>query len=474
MEHTDTIAAIATPAGEGGIAVVRLSGPEAFAIADRLWKGKSIAESATHTAHLGIITDEKGESLDQAVATIFRAPRSFTGEDTVEFSIHGGRWLQQAVLGRICECGARVAGPGEFSRRAFINGRLDLAQAEGVADLIAAESKAAARLAISQATGSFSSNLNKLRDSLIDFACMLELELDFSEEEVEFADRRHLMELCTKAHDTITKLAKSFKAGKMYKDGIPAVIAGKPNAGKSTLLNRLSEDDLAIVSDIPGTTRDVIEARIEIGGTLFRFYDTAGLRAEADEIEAQGIERARRKISQCSLLLWMVDATTLSDDDSLEEALPFGPNGECDTLNEECSIYILLNKIDLIDQQSANRIMESCHKLAEKEDHRIVLLPISASEGEGIAELESRIETEFCLHHNEEAAMTVSNVRHYESLVKAERAISRAAEGIEAGISADFIAQDVRETTDALSSITGTISAPDLLQTIFSRFCIGK
>ncbi|MDE6218179.1 MAG: 50S ribosome-binding GTPase, partial [Muribaculaceae bacterium] len=302
----------------------------------------------------------------------------------------------------------------------------------------------------------------------------LELELDFSEEEVEFADRRHLMELCTKAHDTITKLAKSFKAGKMYKDGIPAVIAGKPNAGKSTLLNRLSEDDLAIVSDIPGTTRDVIEARIEIGGTLFRFYDTAGLRAEADEIEAQGIERARRKISQCSLLLWMVDATTLSDDESLDEALPFGPNGECDTLSEECSIYILLNKIDLIDQQSANRIMESCSKLAEKEDRRIVLLPISASEGKGIAELERRIETEFCLRHNEEAAMTVSNVRHYESLVKAERAISRAAEGIEAGISADFIAQDVRETTDALSSITGTISAPDLLQTIFSRFCIGK
>lgn len=303
----DTITAIATPSGTGGIAVIRLSGPRAIAIADSVWRGRPLAQARSHTAHLGEITEADGQTLDQAVATVFHAGRSFTGEETVEFSIHGSQWLQREVLRRLIEAGARMATAGEFSQRAVINGRIDLAQAEGVADLIAASSRAAHRMATTQMKGDFSRRLDELRQQMIDLASLLELELDFSEEDVEFADRSNLINLCTTAQKEIDRLAASFRAGQALKEGIPVAIAGAPNAGKSTLLNRLLGDDKAIVTDIPGTTRDIIEDTIEIEGILYRFIDTAGLRETDDRVERIGIERAYERFRQARIILYLID-----------------------------------------------------------------------------------------------------------------------------------------------------------------------
>ena len=295
MQLTDTertIAAIATPAGQGGIAVIRVSGRDAFDIVQKMWRGKPLAQCTSHTAHLGNILQEDGSVLDQAVITLFRAPNSFTGEDTVEISLHGSRWIQREALNELLHCGAKPAGPGEFSQRAFANGRMDLAQTEAVADLIAAESRAAHRLALSQMSGAFSRKLNELREQLIHFGSLLELELDFSEEDVEFADRTQLINSAKETLEIVQRLAHSYKSGRAFKEGVPVAIAGAPNVGKSTLLNRLLDCDKAIVSDIPGTTRDIIEDTREIGGILFRFIDTAGLRDTADTVERIGIERA--------------------------------------------------------------------------------------------------------------------------------------------------------------------------------------
>lgn len=470
----DTIAAISTPAGSGGIAVVRLSGPDALAIADCVWKGARLSDAKTHTAHLGLVLDAKGETLDQAVATVFRGPNSFTGEDTVEFSIHGGRWLQRAVTARLVEAGARAATAGEFSRRAYLNGRLDLAQAEGIADLIAAESRAAQRLAISQTIGSFSANLDRLRSSLIDFAAMLELELDFSEEDVEFADRSRLLSLCDEALQTVGRLADSFRKGQVYKEGVPVAIVGAPNAGKSTLLNRLSGDDLAIVSDIPGTTRDVIEARVEIQGTLFRFSDTAGLRADAGVIEKEGIARARKKIAAASLILWIIDAADPTTDlESIAAEIQ-------EARTPDTPLIVLLNKSDLQSQSQRvcnprEKAMRVCNirEKAMRVCNPQAVIGISAATGQGIDALEKELVERFAAN-DLDASMTVSNARHYASLCEAREALARARQAISDGISADFIAQDVRQATDALAAITGAIPPALLLQTIFSRFCIGK
>ncbi len=306
-----TIVAISTPYGTGGIAVVRLSGSDALEIADRAWRGKPLSSVPSHTAHLGTITaDDSGAALDQAVATVFRAPNSFTGEDTVEFSVHGSKWIQRQVVERLVSLGAVPAGPGEFTQRAFMNGRMDLAQAEGVADLIAASSRAAHRLAMSQVSGGFSTRLNQLRERLIELASLLELELDFSEEDVEFADRTRLREIADETLALIERLVSTYDSGRAFKEGVPVAIAGRPNAGKSTLLNALLGEDKAIVSDVPGTTRDVIEDTREINGILFRFYDTAGLRDTDDTVERIGIDRARDAISRAAIVLWVIDAST--------------------------------------------------------------------------------------------------------------------------------------------------------------------
>ncbi|MDE6423307.1 MAG: tRNA uridine-5-carboxymethylaminomethyl(34) synthesis GTPase MnmE, partial [Muribaculaceae bacterium] len=301
----DTIAAISTPNGTGGIAVIRISGPDALSIVDSAWKGKSLKESTTHTAHLGRYCNTSGEVLDECVATLFRAPSTFTGEDVVELSVHGSRWIQREVLSDLIRRGARVADPGEFTRRAYLNGRLDLAQAEGVADLISASSKAAHSLALSQTRGHFSKALDSLRLQLIDFASLLELELDFSEEDVEFADREKMLALSRTILKEVTRLSNSYSSGAVLKEGIPVVIAGVPNAGKSSLLNLLLNDDKAIVSDIPGTTRDIIEDTLELDGYLYRFIDTAGLRESADKVESIGIDRAKERMRTAKIVIWL-------------------------------------------------------------------------------------------------------------------------------------------------------------------------
>lgn len=459
----NTIVAISTPYGTGGIAVARLSGPEAFAIADKVWQGKPLSLAKTHTAHLGYITSSNSNTpLDQAVATVFRGPKSFTGEDTVEFSIHGSKWLQRKVVERLIEVGARPAEPGEFTRRAFLNGNLDLAQAEGVADMIASSSEAAHKLAMSQLSGGFSARLNELREKLIDLASLLELELDFSEEDVEFADRDKLRGIADETLALMERLASTYAAGRAFKEGVPVAIAGNPNAGKSTLLNRLLGEEKAIVSDIPGTTRDVIEDTREIGGVLFRFYDTAGLRDTEDTIERIGIERARDAISKAAIILWLVDATEQDAETQIKVLLSES------TRQTDSKSLIILTKSDLEPIENLNATYKEVGISSSK------LLRISSKSGEGIDELERRLVELSKSEHNPDAELIITNARHYEALKSGAESLRRAREAMDTGLSADFIAQDIRETLHHLGLLTGAITTPTLLATIFTRFCIGK
>ncbi len=340
MTQADTIAAVSTPNGTGGIAVIRISGSDALRIVSGAWIGKNLADMETHKATLGKYVATSGEILDEAVATVFRNPKSFTGEDVVELSVHGSRWIQREILSDLIRRGARTAMNGEFTQRAFINGRIDLAQAEGIADLIASSSKASHALAISQTRGRFSQELDDLRNQLIDFASLLELELDFSEEDVEFADRIKLLLLAEAANDRIRRLTRSYSAGSVIKDGLPVVIAGVPNAGKSSLLNLMIGEDKAIVTDIPGTTRDLIEDTIEIDGILFRLTDTAGLRVSNDIVEATGIEKAKAKMRASRIVIWMLDPST-STLPQIEELKSFISE------QESSKIIILCNKCDI-------------------------------------------------------------------------------------------------------------------------------
>lgn len=474
-----TITAISTPHGTGGIAVVRLSGPQAFEIADRAWKGAPIAEAATHTAHLGTITDADGSALDQAVATVFRAPRSFTGEDTVEFSVHGSKWIQRKVVERLIALGARAAEPGEFSRRAFLNGRLDLAQAEGVADLIAASSRAAHRLAMSQVSGTFSSRLNSLRDSLVELASLLELELDFSEEDVEFADRARLRDITHQTLAMTERLASTYAAGRAFKEGVPVAIAGAPNAGKSTLLNRLLGEDKAIVSDIPGTTRDVIEDTREIGGVLFRFFDTAGLRDTSETVERIGIERARDIIGRAAIVLWLIDASASCLSQRLEET-------EVQiAAHPQAQHIILFTKADKTAGGMPGDAADVRSKTAEMRSKRASMpgetdgieagsLRISAKEDLNIDTLEAALVAAAKSEHDPDAELIVTNARHHAALLAGAESLRRVDEGLASGLPADLIAQDVRESLHHLGLLTGAVTTDTLLGTIFSRFCIGK
>ncbi len=467
-----TITAISTPHGTGGIAVVRLSGPQAFEIADRAWKGAPLAEAATHTAHLGTITDADGSALDQAVATVFRAPRSFSGEDTVEFSVHGSKWIQRKVVERLISLGARAAEPGEFSRRAFLNGRLDLAQAEGVADLIAASSQAAHRLAMSQVSGTFSSRLNSLRDSLVELASLLELELDFSEEEVEFADRARLRDITHQTLAMTERLASTYAAGRAFKEGVPVVIAGAPNAGKSTLLNRLLGEDKAIVSDIPGTTRDVIEGTREIGGVLFRFFDTAGLRDTSETVERIGIERARDIIGRAAIVLWLIDASAPCLAQRLEET-----EVQIDA-HPQARHIILFTKADKTAGGMPDDAAEMRSKRAsmpgETDGIEAGSLRISAKEDLNIDTLEAALVAAAKSEHDPDAELIVTNARHHAALLAGAESLRRVDEGLASGLPADLIAQDVRESLHHLGLLTGAVTTDTLLGTIFSRFCIGK
>ena len=490
----DTIVAVSTPSGIGGIAVIRLSGKDAIKILSKCWKGASLDEMVTHTAHLGKILFEDGKALDEVVVTYFKGPHSYTGEDVVEISCHGSRWIQREMVNLLVRHGARPADPGEFTKRAFLNGRLDLAQAEGVIDLISSSSRASHRMAMQQANGRFTAYLNQLRDSLIEFASLLELELDFSEEEVEFADRERLRDLADEIIRVLDRLAASYSTGKALKDGVPVVIAGAPNAGKSTLLNQLLDEDKAIVSDIPGTTRDVIEDTCEINGILFRFADTAGLRDTLDSVERIGISRAEERLSKASIVLWLLDMTgdvnaALEEIEGRVEALP------------DASHVLLCNKTDLMEKTLSDK---PCHSqgdaideekpgskspeapvqhqefllddgLREKVGNKFSsVLQISASQGEGIDELKETMCALACREYNPETDMILTNGRHYAALLRGSEALKRARVALDTGLSADFIAQDVRESLHHLGSLTDTISTPDLLASIFTRFCVGK
>lgn len=459
----DTICAISTPYGTGGIAVVRISGPDSIAIADSGWKGTRLSEAKSHSAHLGKIISTSGELLDEGLATVFRAPASFTGEDVVEISIHGSRWIQREMIADLVRRGARVAEPGEFTKRAFLNGKLDLAQAEGVADLIASSSRAAHDMAISQTRGHFSREFDSLRDRLIEFASLLELELDFSEEEVEFADRERLLQLAQSITARLKQLAASYSTGSAIKEGVPVVIAGIPNAGKSSVLNLLLSDEKAIVSDIPGTTRDTIEELIEIDGILFRFIDTAGLRTTDDRIEVLGIERARLKMRQAKIVLWVFDPT-VPPQSQITEISAFHDD------SPDTKIILLINKSDLFSAPPTHsdlNIEFGMHEIAKT-------IHFSAVTSEGLRQLIQALRETILNGHNPGNEAIITNARHYESILRGIESLTRAEEGIRTGTSADFISQDVRESIHHLSAITGSITTPTLLHSIFSRFCIGK
>ena len=467
----DTICAVSTPHGVGGIAVVRVSGTDAVSIVDGIWRGSRLADVASHTAHLGIVVGDDGETLDQCVATVFRAPRSFTGEDVVELSVHGSAWIQRQLINILIRKGCRLASAGEFTRRAFASGRMDLAEAEGVADLIASSSKAAHRLAVSQMRGHFSSRLRELRDKLMDLASLLELELDFSEEEVEFASREKLESIADEILKLTRRLADSFATGSAIKDGIPVAIVGATNAGKSTVLNQLLHEERAIVSDIHGTTRDTIEDTIEINGVLFRIIDTAGLRQTSDKVEALGIERALAELHKAKIVVWVVDSSDCCRNSAVWERIS-------GTLDSGQKLIVALNKLDLLDGCSAT----SAPGLVQADDilcavpvpENAAIVRLIAKEGRGIEALEQVLVEASGVGQVNENDVMVTNARHYEALEKASEALVNVLNGLKSGISGDFIAQDVRLAIHYLGEITGEITTQDILTTIFSRFCIGK
>ena len=438
-ESTDTICAISTPPGIGGIAVARISGPQAITIAQSRWKGKSLIEAASHTAHLGTVIDTRGEDLDEAVATVFRAPRSFTGEDVVEISVHGSKYVQRELLDTLMQGGA-------------------------VADVIASNSRAAHRIAVSQMKGGFSRQLEALRAQLVDIAALLELELDFSEEDVEFASRSQLRELATRLHDEITRLHRSFTAGNAIKEGIPVAITGPTNAGKSSLLNALLGDDRAIVSDIHGTTRDTVEGTLEIGDFLFRFIDTAGLRDTTDAIERIGIERSHRAIADARIVIALADITAPLDADALTAAAP--PSAEPPHL------IIALNKTDLgVSEKTA----ASARDFAQTLPSPAPVITISAATGDGLDHLRrALLNAAEADRGNADEDILVTNARHRQALAQAADSSGRLLQGLQTDLPGDLLAQDLRETIHHLSAITGTVSTPEILQTIFTRFCIGK
>ena len=448
----DTICAISTAPGTGGIAVARVSGHNAITIVSKIWKGKNLNDVASHSAHLGIVYDSNGEILDEAVATVFRNPNSFTGEDVVELSIHGSRWIQSQLIQSLITAGCRMALPGEFTRRAFAAGRLDLAQAEAVADVISSSSKAAHRMAMSQMRGAFSKKIDAMRDELVQLASLLELELDFSEEDVEFASRNRLLEIADTLSAQLKRAAASFSAGQAIKDGIPVAIVGNTNAGKSSLLNALVEDDRAIVSDIHGTTRDVVEDTIEIGEYLIRFQDTAGLRQTEDPIEQLGIERSHSVASAANIVIYVVDSSIASNPEETARELPHID-------------IIVANKTDL-PQQFDSATWQKVYPTA-------TILPCSARNGKGIDTLRQTI-CDLLRADTSEDDIIVANARHAQSLAEAAANLEALSAALRNGIPTDLAAQDLRAAIHHLSTITGTITTPEILQNIFKNFCIGK
>ncbi|MCE5205203.1 MAG: tRNA uridine-5-carboxymethylaminomethyl(34) synthesis GTPase MnmE, partial [Porphyromonadaceae bacterium] len=462
MHMSEVICAISTPPGMGAIAVVRLSGEGSIGLMDRVFSspsGRKLAEAAANTVHFGQI--HAGEELiDEVLVTVFRAPHSFTGEESMEISCHGSVYIQQRIMELLLGEGARMAKAGEFTRRAFRNGKFDLSQAEAVADLIASTSRTSHRVAMNQMRGGFARKLALLRDKLLQFVSLIELELDFSEEDVEFANREKLHELTHEIEEEIQTLVDSFRLGNAIKSGIPVAIIGETNVGKSTLLNLLLNEEKAIVSDIHGTTRDVIEDTVNMGGVTFRFIDTAGIRQTTDTIETLGIERTFRKIEQASIVLWMIDMTTPRDQIEILAAsiIP--------TLQDK-QVILLFNKADLVSEDVRADFDTLFPELGADR------LFISAKQHHNTDRLQRLLVEAAAIPSIGEGDVIVTNLRHYESLKSALEAIHRVKEGLEVGITHDFLSQDIRECVFYLGEITGEISTDEILGNIFSKFCIG-
>lgn len=448
----DTIVALATAQGISAIAVIRLSGKNAITITQRVFRGKRLENQPSHTVHFGMIWDG-GTPLDEAVVSIFRGPRSFTREDAVEISCHGSPLIAGRIIKLLMRKGARLAEPGEFTKRAFLNGRFDLAQAEAVADLINAETDNARLAALNQMRGGFSKEINHLREALIHFASLIELELDFGEEDVEFANRNELRKLIENIQTYTSSLIKSFDQGNVVKNGVPTVIAGRPNAGKSTLLNVLLNEDRAIVSDIPGTTRDVIEDEIVMGGITFRLIDTAGLRDTVDVIESMGVARTREQMKKASLIIYLFDLAGATLDEIAKEEAELAQLG---------IPYLKVgNKMD----KASPALMKA---LATRD-----FIFISASNRTHLDELKDSIVKPFQIDVTP-GDVLVTNLRHYENLVQTHEALHRVLDGVNQGLTGDLLALDIRQALHHLGEITGKVTTEDLLENIFSRFCIGK
>ncbi len=453
----DPIVALATASGVGAIAVVRVSGAGSVELTNRVFRGKDLTTQPGHTVHFGTLRDGHDAVIDEVLVTVFRSPRSFTKEDAVEISCHGSDYIVRQILARLVQAGARLARPGEFTLRAFLNGQFDLVQAEAVADLIAADSAASHQAALTQLRGGFSKQLKALRQQLIDFVALVELELDFGEEDVAFANRAQLRQLITDIRAVLRPLIESFSAGNAIKNGVATVIIGKPNAGKSTLLNALLNEENAIVSEIPGTTRDVIEDELFIEGIRFRLIDTAGLRHTTDTIEAIGVARTHQQIEKAALVIYLFDAaeTTVADVQAV-----------ADDLRQRGISYLLVaNKTDKLSDDEITRWQVAINDQ---------LIHIQANTGSGLDELRARL-VGFVRQGiaNPDAAL-VTNARHHQHLIGTDEALARALAGLAANVTADWLAMDLRESLRELGAITGEITSEDLLDSIFSRFCIGK
>lgn len=456
MSYTDNIVALATPSGTGAIAVIRVSGPDAITLADPLFrsiKGKKMVQQKSHTIHLGHIVDQ-GKVLDEVLVSIFKGPHSYTGENVIEISCHGSPYIQQQIIQLLLRNGCRSASAGEFTLRAFLNGKMDLSQAEAVADLIASDSEAAHDIAMQQMRGGFSNEIQELRQELLNFASFIELELDFSQEDVEFADRTQFNQLLSRISEVLKKLIDSFALGNVIKNGIPVAIVGQPNVGKSTLLNVLLNEERAIVSEIAGTTRDTVEDHISIKGINFRFIDTAGIRETVDVVEKIGIERTFDKIEKARLIIYLFDGMAF-DKKELEQIQEKYPNKR---------LLPICNKTDLLNPEQVDKIKSEIPDV----------LFLSAKLKTGIPELEQKL-----LSLVDSGALSgdntiITNSRHYDALLKALEEIQKVKEGLDMELSSDLMAIDIRQALYHLGEITGSVTTDDLLGNIFSNFCIGK
>jgi tRNA modification GTPase len=467
LQETDTIAAVATPIGEGGISVIRISGENALQVADRGFRGKrTLVEAPTHTAHYGKFLDEQGVLIDNVVALIFRKPHSYTGEDTIELSCHGGQFLVKRILETAIRFGARAAEAGEFTKRAFLNGRIDLTQAEAVADLIRSRSDRAHQSSLAQLNGALSEKMSAMKNQLVESLGLLELELDFAEDGYEFAQKDRVADQLRSVVGQIDGLISSYRVGRIYRDGVQVALAGAPNVGKSSLLNAFLKEERAIVTSFPGTTRDIIEESVTISGVLFNFSDTAGLRETSDPIEREGVKRAEERLKTCDILLLMLDRTRPLDPGEAASTTKLVSDVE----SRGASCLIVINKVDVppYDRDTFAPLSEILS--------RHPVLEISAMTLAGFERMEDellRLATGGLMAKGESGVM-ISNARHFSVLQRAKQSLELALESTLAGTSGEFIALDLRAALDAIGEVVGTVTTEEILNAVFAKFCIGK